>query len=107
MQAITLALVEKWGYQGFLLHTEAVATFYREKRDTFEKALQTHLGDLTEWTTPEAGMFFWWVFLQFGHSKWRHVVGMSRRGIYYTGRYTAFPWGLGLRLAYAWEASVS
>lgn len=59
MQAITLALVEKWGYDGFFTHTEVVAEFYREKRDTFEKALQTHLGDLAEWKTPEAGMFFW------------------------------------------------
>jgi len=66
VQAITLALVEKWGYEGFTTHTEVVAEFYREKRDTFEKALQTHLGDLAEWRTPEAGMFFWWVFLQFG-----------------------------------------
>ena len=59
VQAITLALVEKWGYEGFLTHTEAVAAFYGEKSDTFEKALQTHLGDLAEWRTPEAGMFFW------------------------------------------------
>ncbi|KAF8554447.1 PLP-dependent transferase [Imleria badia] len=63
VQAITLALVEKWGYDGFFTHTEAVAEFYREKRDTFEKALQTHLGDLAEWKTPEAGMFFWFKLL--------------------------------------------
>jgi hypothetical protein len=93
VQAITLALVEKWGYEGFFTHTEAVAAFYREKSGTFEKALQTHLGDLAEWRTPEAGMFFWWVFLQFGHSK-LHVVSMS----------CEFP---GLHLANAWQASVS
>ncbi|KAN0092921.1 Pyridoxal phosphate-dependent transferase [Tylopilus felleus] len=63
VQAITLALVEKWGYDGFITHTETVAEFYREKRDTFEKALQTHLGDLAEWKTPEAGMFFWFKLL--------------------------------------------
>ncbi|KAI9574053.1 TdiD protein [Boletus coccyginus] len=63
VQAITLALVEKWGYEGFTAHTEAVAEFYRGKRDTFEKALETHLGDLGEWRTPEAGMFFWFKLL--------------------------------------------
>jgi len=63
VQAITLALVEKWGYEGFLTHTGAVAAFYGEKSDTFEKALQTHLGDLAEWRTPEAGMFFWFKLL--------------------------------------------
>ncbi|KAF9223811.1 PLP-dependent transferase [Gyrodon lividus] len=63
VQAITLALVEKWGYEGFFAHTRAVAEFYREKRDTFEKALQTHLGDFAEWSTPEAGMFFWFKLL--------------------------------------------
>ena len=62
MQAITLALAEKWGYTGFLLHTEVVAEFYKEKRDVFQKALETHLGDIAEWRTPEAGMFFWYVF---------------------------------------------
>ncbi|KIJ59657.1 hypothetical protein HYDPIDRAFT_100292 [Hydnomerulius pinastri MD-312] len=63
VQAITLALVEKWGYHGFFAHTRAVASFYKEKRDAFEKALQTHLGDLGEWSTPEAGMFFWFKLL--------------------------------------------
>ncbi|KIK80735.1 hypothetical protein PAXRUDRAFT_833353 [Paxillus rubicundulus Ve08.2h10] len=63
VQAITLALVEKWGYAGFFAHTQAVAEFYREKRDAFEKALQNHLGELAEWCTPEAGMFFWFKLL--------------------------------------------
>lgn len=85
MQAITLALVEKWGYDGFITHTETVAEFYREKRDTFEKALQTHLGDLAEWKTPEAGMFFWWVFLQLGYLKghvlWGHCLAWAIRPI--------------------------
>ncbi|KAF8554449.1 hypothetical protein OG21DRAFT_1522434 [Imleria badia] len=33
------------------------------QRDTFEKALQTHLGDLAEWKTLAAGMFFWFKLL--------------------------------------------
>jgi DNA-binding transcriptional MocR family regulator len=59
IQAITLALVEEWGYNNFFAHTRAVADFYREKRDVFESALNEHLGGLAEWCTPEAGMFFW------------------------------------------------
>lgn len=60
-QAVTLALLENWGYDGFYAHIEAVSEFYREKRDVFEKAMRTHLDGLAEWTTPEAGMFFWYV----------------------------------------------
>lgn len=63
IQAITLALVEEWGYNNFFAHTRAVADFYREKRDVFESALNTHLSGLVEWCTPEAGMFFWFVHL--------------------------------------------
>jgi len=63
VQAITRGLVEEWGYEGFFKHTEAVAEFYKEKRDAFEKAMQTHLGGLAEWRTPEAGMFFWFKLL--------------------------------------------
>jgi DNA-binding transcriptional MocR family regulator len=63
IQAITLALVEEWGYNNFFAHTQAVADFYREKRDVFESALNAHLSGLAEWSTPEAGMFFWFVHL--------------------------------------------
>ncbi|KAG6330493.1 hypothetical protein ID866_8597 [Astraeus odoratus] len=62
-QAITLALLEKWGYDGFYTHTQAVSEFYREKRDVFEKAMRMHLDGLAEWSTPEAGMFFWFKLL--------------------------------------------
>lgn len=63
IQAITLALVEEWGYNNFFAHTRAVANFYREKRDVFESALNAHLSGLAEWCTPEAGMFFWFKLL--------------------------------------------
>ncbi|KAG0702809.1 TdiD protein [Suillus ampliporus] len=59
IQAITLALVEEWGYDNFFAHTRAVADFYRQKRDVFESALNAHLSGLVDWCTPEAGMFFW------------------------------------------------
>ncbi|KAG1804892.1 pyridoxal phosphate-dependent transferase [Suillus plorans] len=63
IQAITLALVEEWGYANFFAHTQAVAEFYRKKRDVFESALNAHLSGLAEWCTPEAGMFFWFKLL--------------------------------------------
>lgn len=62
-QAITLALLENWGYDEFYTHTRVVSEFYREKRDVFEKAMRTHLDGLAEWSTPEAGMFFWFKLL--------------------------------------------
>ncbi|KAI6033361.1 pyridoxal phosphate-dependent transferase [Pisolithus marmoratus] len=62
-QSIALALLEQWGYDDFYAHTKAVSEFYREKRDVFEKAMRTHLDGLAEWSTPEAGMFFWFKLL--------------------------------------------
>ncbi|KZT01549.1 PLP-dependent transferase [Laetiporus sulphureus 93-53] len=62
-QTITHALLDTWGYDGFKTHTETVSAFYREKRDVFESALKRHLSGLAEWSTPEAGMFFWFKLL--------------------------------------------
>lgn len=59
--AITLKLLTSWGYDGFLTHTETVSQFYRRKRDVFERGLRKNLEGLAEWTSPEAGMFVWWV----------------------------------------------
>lgn len=58
-QMIALKVLSAWGYDGFTAHTARVAQFYREKRDVFEAAMQRHLAGLAEWTSPEAGMFFW------------------------------------------------
>jgi len=62
-QTIASVLLRSWGYDGFKLHTESVSSFYRQKRDTFERALKTHLDGLAEWDTPEAGMFVWFKLL--------------------------------------------
>ncbi|THV04496.1 PLP-dependent transferase [Dendrothele bispora CBS 962.96] len=58
-QVITYSLLSTWGYDTFLLHTEHVSQFYREKRDVFQKAMKKHMSGLAEWVQPEAGMFFW------------------------------------------------
>ena len=60
-QSITYAVLSSWGYDGFKTHTETVSRFYRGKRDVFDAAMKRHLGGLAEWSTPEAGMFFWCV----------------------------------------------
>ncbi|KAF4613658.1 hypothetical protein D9613_007468 [Agrocybe pediades] len=58
-QAIAYKLLDSWGYEGFKTHTERVSEFYRQKRDVFENAMKKHLTGLAEWSSPEAGMFFW------------------------------------------------
>ncbi|EAU83192.1 hypothetical protein CC1G_07874 [Coprinopsis cinerea okayama7 len=58
-QTIIYTLLNSWGYDGFKTHTERVADFYRQKRDVFENAMKKHLAGLADWSTPEAGMFFW------------------------------------------------
>ncbi|KAL6306562.1 PLP-dependent transferase [Sparassis latifolia] len=56
-QMIALKILQRWGYDGFKRHADAVSGFYRQKRDAFEDAMKCHLAGLAEWTTPEAGMF--------------------------------------------------
>ncbi|RDB28693.1 Aminotransferase tdiD [Hypsizygus marmoreus] len=62
-QAIVFKLLDSWGYEGFHTHTRNVSAFYRRKRDVFERAMVTHLSGLAEWSTPQAGMFFWFKLL--------------------------------------------
>lgn len=64
-QTIAFALLDSWGYDGFIKHCETVSLFYKEKRDVFEKYMKKHLGGLAEWTPPEAGMFYWFKLLSF------------------------------------------
>lgn len=59
-QVIIHTLLKSWGYEGFITHTRNVAAFYRHKRDVFETALEKHLSGLAEWSSPQAGMFFWY-----------------------------------------------
>lgn len=61
---MALALLTHWGHARFLEHCDAVASFYRSKRDVFEAAARKHLQPddgprLAEWVSPSAGMFLW------------------------------------------------
>lgn len=82
-----LALLSKWGLQGFYEHTERVAAFYKDKRDMFERAAHKHLDGLATWVsssvpgrlrslltlfdlqqvTPDSGMFVRWFSSVFLH----------------------------------------
>ena len=62
-QVLSLRLLQFWGYEKLRAHVDRVAEFYRGKRDVFERLMHKHLDGLAEWNTPEAGMFFWSVFL--------------------------------------------
>ncbi|KAK4055303.1 hypothetical protein OIV83_000586 [Microbotryomycetes sp. JL201] len=47
--AIALALLNKWGIDGFFEHTKRVAKFYDEKRAMFERIAHKHLDGLATW----------------------------------------------------------
>ena len=38
---------------------DRLTAFYRDRRDTFEGALQRHFSGLAEWETPPGGLFYW------------------------------------------------
>lgn len=66
-QAMAAELLEYWGIEGFLRHSNNVARMYKERRDLFGKQLDTILGrgaegsqePLATYVTPVAGMFYW------------------------------------------------
>eukprot|EP00742_Colponemidia_sp_Colp-10_P001881 GILJ01002012.1.p1 GENE.GILJ01002012.1~~GILJ01002012.1.p1 ORF type:complete len:434 (-),score=58.33 GILJ01002012.1:163-1464(-) len=58
-QIVTLALLNRWGTEGFQKHILSVQAFYRNRRDICVEYAEKHLKGLAEWTTPSAGMFLW------------------------------------------------
>lgn len=72
---LAVAVLERWGYDGFFEHTKQVSEFYRHKRDVFQAAMQRHLADVAEWTPPEAGMFMWCVLQPLPHIDRAHPRG--------------------------------
>lgn len=43
----------------YLTHIGELRQYYREQRDCMEAALQEHMSDVAEWSTPHGGLFFW------------------------------------------------
>lgn len=47
------------GSDRFQQHLQDLRSYYRQRRDAFEAALQAHFTDLAHWQVPEGGLFFW------------------------------------------------
>ncbi|KAK8736455.1 hypothetical protein OTU49_005014 [Cherax quadricarinatus] len=58
-QVLVSELLQIWGVDGFLKHTQTVQEFYLKQRDAMLQAAHKHLEGLCEWTVPTGGMFLW------------------------------------------------
>lgn len=69
-QAFAASLFDHWAaqnnghsYDGFTQHVDAIADFYRRRRDVFLESASRHLTGLATWSHPTAGMFVWFKLL--------------------------------------------
>jgi len=51
--------LKQLGEEGWRLHVQKCALFYRNRRDAAIECAKKYLQGLAEWTTPTAGMFLW------------------------------------------------
>lgn len=68
-QACVMALLRRWGEDGWEDHVSQVQALYRRRRDHFIACAERHLHGLAEWGKPEAGMFVWFKLLGVEDSK--------------------------------------
>lgn len=47
------------GTEQYQSHLSELRDFYRDRRDRFQAALQTHFSDIAHWNVPQGGLFFW------------------------------------------------
>jgi DNA-binding transcriptional MocR family regulator len=47
------------GSEKYQQHLSELRGFYRERRNAFQVALETHFSDLADWNMPQGGLFFW------------------------------------------------
>lgn len=47
------------GSEKYQQHLSQLRGFYRERRNGFQAALETHFADLADWNVPLGGLFFW------------------------------------------------
>lgn len=47
------------GTEHYREHLLELRSFYRQRRDAFEAALQKHFAELAHWNSPQGGLFFW------------------------------------------------
>ncbi|KAI4886304.1 hypothetical protein NFI96_016721, partial [Prochilodus magdalenae] len=58
-QLMVSQLLQGWGQEGFLKHTDGVVEFYRTQRNAMISSADKWLKDVAEWHAPAAGMFLW------------------------------------------------
>ena len=47
------------GTEHYREHLQELRSFYRQRRDGFERALQANFADIADWNCPQGGLFFW------------------------------------------------
>lgn len=47
------------GSEQYQQHLVELRSFYRQRRDAFQSALEHHFADLADWQVPQGGLFFW------------------------------------------------
>ncbi|MBV4459484.1 PLP-dependent aminotransferase family protein [Pseudomonas sp. COR58] len=47
------------GSERYQAHLTQLRSFYRQRRDAFQSALERHFSDLADWNVPQGGLFFW------------------------------------------------
>ncbi|QHC94829.1 GntR family transcriptional regulator [Pseudomonas sp. R84] len=47
------------GTEKYQQHLSELRGFYRQRRNAFQAALETHFSDLADWNMPQGGLFFW------------------------------------------------
>lgn len=47
------------GSEKYQQHLVQLRSFYRERRDAFQAALERHFAELADWQVPQGGLFFW------------------------------------------------
>ncbi|CAC5367255.1 AADAT [Mytilus coruscus] len=58
-QQFLLALLKKWGYEGFYANADKLAAFYESRKYECLEAARNQLKDVAEWDEPAGGMFLW------------------------------------------------
>ncbi|XP_050412671.1 kynurenine/alpha-aminoadipate aminotransferase, mitochondrial-like isoform X2 [Patella vulgata] len=58
-QMTLMAILKKWGYEGFMHQCDRVSQFLKQNASYFVDAATIYLSDVAEWTIPDSGMFLW------------------------------------------------
>jgi len=62
-QVIISALLNSWGFDGFIAHVHSVRGFYQRQCEHMANSATKWLSGLAEWNIPQGGMFMWFKIL--------------------------------------------